>query len=484
LTQESKIITTRDRLRLLMDTNQIIPKNRFQDTGLSVAPAAELLDLAQSRFTWLRTKVFQHWNSDYSEDPKQVSDEDQSLGMRRQYKTGFVVMDTRWWVWNILFALLPAIIIALYCELRGKHLMHDFHRRQELAQLRQILGEDEFTEERGNAIIDAKNKAMKQNKQYDIDEQVLNYAISVFDNIFSGIYSSLFQIWQEPLPEINQVEQRESTLAVGGKTTVEVEAIKTTPRSVSETHLVKPKLPENSQQSRITTTSEQTSAKEGLKPLTKEDLLFRIQQLEERLSSQEKSMKQTQIQNEGLEDAEAIRLIGQRMKRLDQSNIQNRFEMDYKEKWRKYLHAEVSGEDKAPIANTPELSDSMRADSSDHLKHSCSIEGTTPSSPPPNDIFIDVLSAMSRMVGLRHIEMSKQPESSIAPPVAANAVVAVPPQTSSDRNEDHLGRSNRHHQADVQSLPSSPVPSRSFDSGSEEPPSECSPMQPWWRFWK
>jgi hypothetical protein len=472
LTQPPKIITTRDRLRLLMDTNQFIPKNRFQDTGLSVAPAAELLDLAQSRFTWLRSKVYQHWNPDYSEDPNQTSEGE---GMKRQYKTGLVVMDTRWWVWNILFALLPAIVIALYCEFRGKPMMYEFHRNQELAQLKLMLGENEYTEQLGNAIIDAKNKAMKENRQYDIDEQALNYVISVVANVFNAIYSAVSQIWQEPFQEINQAEQSEPTLAVGKNPAVEVDAARTISQNVGENPHLKPKLPETSRPAEIQA-NEQKFLKEESIQTSNEDLLFRIQQLEERLFAQEKP-GQLQVQDEEIDDAEAIRVIGQRMKRLDQSNIQNRFEMEYKEKWKKYVRAAVSKEDKSPVASTPELSDSMRADVSDHSKQSSDTEGRAPVSPPSDGSVIDLLSSMLRMVGLRHSEVAEQPESSIAPSQAGSGVVAAPPQTPRERND-------RHQQAGVQNIPSPPLPPPPSDSKSEEVTSDSRPMQPWWRFWR
>jgi hypothetical protein len=48
-------------------------------------------------------------------------------------------MDTRWWTWNLSFAVLPAVLIGLYCEFYGKYIVYDFHRLKELETMKRLL---------------------------------------------------------------------------------------------------------------------------------------------------------------------------------------------------------------------------------------------------------------------------------------------------------------------------------------------------------
>ena len=87
-----------------------------------------------------------------------------------------------------------------------------------------------------------------------------------------------------------------------------------------------------------------------------ETLLQRIQQMEERIQQQLQQQQQQHqpqpvsqpsvpqndidaVNRDTVEqdDAEAIRVIAQRMQHMKQSNVQNRFEIDAKQKWNKYI---------------------------------------------------------------------------------------------------------------------------------------------------
>jgi hypothetical protein len=116
--------TTRDRMRVLLETNQL-PTDAF-----SRQKASQLLELAQSRLSFFRNKIYQNWNPDYL-----------SLQHKRPNKLD-VVMDARWWTWNIAFALLPAVLIAAFCELRGKPLVEKYRKQQRERQEKQQLSNE------------------------------------------------------------------------------------------------------------------------------------------------------------------------------------------------------------------------------------------------------------------------------------------------------------------------------------------------------
>jgi hypothetical protein len=93
-----------------------------------------------------------------------------------------------------------------------------------------------------------------------------------------------------------------------------------------------------------------------------EYLLQRIQQMEERIRQYQQQQQQQKlpssssaIQNEARstdsdineedDHATAIRVIGQRMQKMNQSDVQNRFEIDAKQKWKKYISEVIQKEE-------------------------------------------------------------------------------------------------------------------------------------------
>jgi hypothetical protein len=107
-----------------------------------------MLDLAQSRLSWARNQLYQYWNPDWKNQGTAGGD-GTAAGLSPQ---PLVIMDGRWWRWNIAFALLPAILIGTYCEFRGQYLMYNYHQEQELCNLRRLMG-DEFVEKHRDALI-------------------------------------------------------------------------------------------------------------------------------------------------------------------------------------------------------------------------------------------------------------------------------------------------------------------------------------------
>ena len=126
--------TTRDRMRVLLEKNELSPAE------FSHKKASHLLELAQSRLSFFRNKIYQNWNPEYLQQQQQD---------KRPNKLD-VVMDARWWTWNIAFALLPAVLIATFCELRGKPLVEKYRKQQRERQEKQLLPSGHRTSEKMN----------------------------------------------------------------------------------------------------------------------------------------------------------------------------------------------------------------------------------------------------------------------------------------------------------------------------------------------
>ena len=405
-------VTTKDRIRLLWETNQQLPAtNRFQGTGLAVAPAQDLLDVATSRMTYVRQSIYQYWNPDYNNNNNNTNSDTSTASSTspprqvRTYKTGLVVMDTRWWIWNILFSLLPAAIITIYCEFRGKHQMYAFHHRLEVEQLQQILGEDDFTVERANAIIAARNKERDELEAWgggDLDEQAYRYIKNVIKAAVATAQMIFIQLWNEYVATNNNghdIRNDEEDDAhhhhTDGNTNHSPDS---TVRTVDETIPPGPDPPST----KGTTPTAETRLKSDtltndLPPAPNNGvvvnpsfayILQRIEQIEERLRQQphiesppqppsvSTTSHDAEVDREE-ENKEAIRVIAQRLKRMNQSDIHNRFEIAEKEKWKKYIlevvgndpvHTEPKNTDAPPQSSSPAPSDTTTSSMSNPVE--------------------------------------------------------------------------------------------------------------------
>jgi hypothetical protein len=135
----SMTTTTKDRLRTVIDQNKV--KATLLPTR---DQASDVLNLAQSRVTWVRDKVYEFWGADAKGGSSSSAAARAAVPNRPVKKD--INMDARWWLWNILFALVPALAIGIYCEFRGQKLMHKYYTGWETEQMRRILGE--------NAVLD------------------------------------------------------------------------------------------------------------------------------------------------------------------------------------------------------------------------------------------------------------------------------------------------------------------------------------------
>jgi hypothetical protein len=101
---------------------------------------SQFLEMAESRLTWARGQFFQLWDPEWKK--RSVKGMDGAAASASRSPQSLVVMDARWWRWNVAFALLPAMLIGTYCEFRGQYMMYKFHQEQELEQARRLMGEE------------------------------------------------------------------------------------------------------------------------------------------------------------------------------------------------------------------------------------------------------------------------------------------------------------------------------------------------------
>jgi hypothetical protein len=135
--------TALDRQRLLVERNLAVRKPLEKRVS-------QFLELAESRLTWARGQFFQLWDPEWKK--RSVKGMDGAAASASRSPQSLVVMDARWWRWNIAFALLPAMLIGTYCEFRGQYMMYKFHQEQELEQARRLMGE-EYVEAHRDELI-------------------------------------------------------------------------------------------------------------------------------------------------------------------------------------------------------------------------------------------------------------------------------------------------------------------------------------------
>ena len=140
-------------MRRLVETNQLAPAPPMAQQ------LNDLLDVATGRLTWLRDTVFRTWNPDYKSSSSSSSSPSQQQQLQLESSETSLPkqevqrppwrppdMDARWWFWNLVWALFPAVFIALYCEFRGKPRMLAYQRQRELEELQEIMGTEAAAE--------------------------------------------------------------------------------------------------------------------------------------------------------------------------------------------------------------------------------------------------------------------------------------------------------------------------------------------------
>ena len=142
-------LTIREQQRMLVETN--IRRKRSD----VLQQSEDLVNVATGRLDWLRHSLYSYWNPDYATQ-QNTGDNSNAAGAIRVHTKYKLIMDRRWWIWNIAFALLPAVCIGLYCEFRAKPRMLEFHRLQQVAQQRSTHGEEWYQEQMHKVLVEEK----------------------------------------------------------------------------------------------------------------------------------------------------------------------------------------------------------------------------------------------------------------------------------------------------------------------------------------
>jgi hypothetical protein len=291
----------------------VIDKNKIQKSTLPTRSQAEdVLNLATSRVTWVKDKIFEFWGAPAGDAGAKSSAAAKAVASNRPAKKD-VNMDPRWWSWNILFALLPALTIGLYCEFRGQRVMHEYYTGLETEQVKRILGDD--------AVMDEWVVPPPENFVVRIARFGREITSMLLDAIGSnnGDHDERHDDTSKPQ---HRVDDNMPQLAIEQPITTHTPAAAAF-KTDNELAVPRPDAPPVS-----------SSANSSSTPLgtDKDDLVHRIEHLEALLLKQEQGRQ---------------RQIKYQMERLQQSGTQNRMEDDLIQKWKHQAGEKpgVSGQD-------------------------------------------------------------------------------------------------------------------------------------------
>lgn len=305
--KSKELTTTREKMRTLVETNQL-----QQNVLPTRNQADDLVDLARSRVSWVQSKMYEFWNPDHvpasatAESSSSAGTAAVAAAAQRPAKND-VIMDARWWVWNVSYALFPAFVIALYCEFRGQYLMHDYYEGLEQNQMQRIMGDDFVAQHADELAVPPPQNFVVR----------LGRVIQEVTDLVMGVGGGGEQVAEGVAPVSRQ------SLGVG-PTPVPTAPVATPvePKSASAVNMTVAAGESNS-----TSITSNTST-----DIAKDDLVGRIEHLEGLLLKQTRERKQQ---------------VDYQLERLQQSGTRNRMEDDLMEKW-KHKMAE------APPVSTPE----------------------------------------------------------------------------------------------------------------------------------
>jgi hypothetical protein len=307
----STTITTKDRLRTVIDKNKI---------KASLLPtrdqASDVLNLAQSRVTWVRDKVYEFWGASAGDaNGGSSSSSAAAAAVSNRPVKKDINMDTRWWIWNILFAVLPALTIGVYCEFRGQKLMHEYYTGLELEQMKRILGEDAVLDE---WVVPPPENFVVRIVRFGREVTAMLLGSMSGSSIGSDDHDARDDDVNASIPQ-NRVDGNRKQLAIEQPTTTRTPA--TVGKSANGLTVV-PRQDAAPASSADDSTNTNSSYKD--------DLVQRIEHLEGLLLKQER---------------ERQRQIKYQLERLQQSGTQNRMEDDLIQKWKHQAGTPVSGRD-------------------------------------------------------------------------------------------------------------------------------------------
>jgi hypothetical protein len=130
--------TTKDRLRFPLLHTATHKSSSRNSTLFPSTPSSILLsERFETRLTFARDGLAKLWRTATTGSP-----ELSSTGSSRPSRIE-LQMDANWWFWNLLLAASPAVLLAVYCEFRGKPQMHAYNtalEEQQQAQQQQVNG--------------------------------------------------------------------------------------------------------------------------------------------------------------------------------------------------------------------------------------------------------------------------------------------------------------------------------------------------------
>jgi hypothetical protein len=127
LSSSKLTLTTKDRLRVpTTSKSTITAKPKPSSFNINAVDADLISERLSTRLQWARSNLRNTWYDLTGSSPQNPRPARASLEM-----------DVNWWFWNLLLAVSPAVIIALYCEMVAKPQMADFYSEQEAGQSQQ-----------------------------------------------------------------------------------------------------------------------------------------------------------------------------------------------------------------------------------------------------------------------------------------------------------------------------------------------------------
>ncbi|GKY92699.1 hypothetical protein MPSEU_000240100 [Mayamaea pseudoterrestris] len=310
------VLTVREkRLKLIRENVQPKKSNPQQIN--------QLLSTAQGRVSWLRDRLYSHWNPDYLASQKFIVGDS---SIPRRPKANAIRMDARWWFWNVLFAVLPATLIVIYCEFYGKYYVYDFHRQRDLADMKRLLGDDFAAKHADELLSQPPENVLSRLKRVWHELNLLLSRHFDHDDKGSDVTELMHESAASGNQQQDQVQQPKSRLGNGRKSNSGPTSVTAPTRKlVSDKDKVIPTVP-----------SKNVSTPPTRTDISADALLKRIQRLEEQLQ-QHQQQQNFPRQESSIETADVIRDLEYQMERSQQSNIQNRMEDEKIALWKKRL---------------------------------------------------------------------------------------------------------------------------------------------------
>ena len=116
----------------------------------------DLVNVATGRLNWLRHSLYSYWNPDYAAQTKGADSNADTAGAIRFHTKYKLIMDKRWWIWNMPSHCYPPCALGCMVDSEAKPRMLEFHRLQHVAQQRSTHGEEWYQEQIHKVLMEEK----------------------------------------------------------------------------------------------------------------------------------------------------------------------------------------------------------------------------------------------------------------------------------------------------------------------------------------